>query len=227
MINTKGLGEGADIAAALRLAGKRGKVVVTNLHNAAEATVAMSALDLVLMEKQVRGSLFGSSNPRADIPRMLDLYRNGKLKLDELATHRYKLEEVNQGYDDMRAGRSLRGVITFLPPQSDAANLRSSDAWLTPAACRASCGCWRTRRRRPWRRSCADSSTSNASSDHRGADYLAVVRVRELVDAAGGGSRRSPSCTPRPDSPRCAGSTRRWRASSAAPTTSSTPTSPT
>ena len=113
MINTKGLGEGADIAAALRLAGKRGKVVVTNLHNAAEATVAMSALDLVLMEKQVRGSLFGSSNPRADIPRMLDLYRNGKLKLDELATHRYKLEEVNQGYDDMRAGRSLRGVITF------------------------------------------------------------------------------------------------------------------
>ena len=44
---------------------------------------------------------------------MLDLYRNGKLKLDELATHRYKLEEVNQGYDDMRAGRSLRGVITF------------------------------------------------------------------------------------------------------------------
>jgi S-(hydroxymethyl)glutathione dehydrogenase/alcohol dehydrogenase len=113
VINTKGLGEGADIAAALRLAGKRGKVVVTNLHNAAEATVAMSALDLVLMEKQVRGSLFGSSNPRADIPRMLDLYRNGKLKLDELATHRYKLEEVNQGYDDMRAGRSLRGVITF------------------------------------------------------------------------------------------------------------------
>jgi S-(hydroxymethyl)glutathione dehydrogenase/alcohol dehydrogenase len=89
VILTKGLGEGADIAQALRLAGKRGKVVVTNLHNAMETNVSMSALDLVLMEKQVRGSLFGSSNPLADIPRFLRLYRNGKVKLDELATHRY------------------------------------------------------------------------------------------------------------------------------------------
>lgn len=113
VINTKGLGEGADIADALRLAGKLGKVVVTNLHNVEETQVAMSAIDLVLMEKQVRGSLFGSANPRADIPRMLDLYRNGKLKLDQLATHHYTLDEVNQGYDDMRNGRSLRGVIRF------------------------------------------------------------------------------------------------------------------
>lgn len=72
----------------------------------------MNTSDLVLMEKQVRGALFGSANPRADIPRLLDLYRNGKLKL-ELITHRYKLDDVNQGYDDMLQGRSLRGVISF------------------------------------------------------------------------------------------------------------------
>jgi Zn-dependent alcohol dehydrogenase len=113
VINTKGAGEGADIADALRLAAKRGKVVVTNLHRAEETQVAMSAIDLVLMEKQVRGCLFGSANPRADIPRMLDLYRNGKLKLDELVTHHYTLDQVNQGYDDMLNGRSLRGVIRF------------------------------------------------------------------------------------------------------------------
>ena len=112
-VNTMGIGEGDQIAASLALVGKRGRVVVTNLHRAAETQVAMSALDLTLFEKQVRGSLFGSSNPRADIPRMLELHRSGKLKLAELRTRSYSLDEVNVGYDDMRNGRNLRGVLTF------------------------------------------------------------------------------------------------------------------
>jgi S-(hydroxymethyl)glutathione dehydrogenase/alcohol dehydrogenase len=87
--------------------------VITNLHDAAETTVAMSALDLVLMEKRLVGSLFGTANPRRDIPKMLDLYHNGALKLDELATRTYKLDDINTGYQDMREGRNLRGVITF------------------------------------------------------------------------------------------------------------------
>jgi len=112
-VNTMGLGEGDQIAASLALVGKRGRVVVTNLHRAAETQVAMSALDLTLFEKQVRGSLFGSSNPRSDIPRMLELHRSGHLKLEELRTRTYRLDEINAGYDDMRNGRNLRGVITF------------------------------------------------------------------------------------------------------------------
>jgi len=112
-VNTMGIGEGDQIAASLAMVGKRGRVVVTNLHRATETQVAMSALDLTLFEKQVRGSLFGSSNPRADIPRMLELYRSGKLKLEELRTGTYTLDEINVGYDDMRNGRNLRGVISF------------------------------------------------------------------------------------------------------------------
>jgi S-(hydroxymethyl)glutathione dehydrogenase/alcohol dehydrogenase len=112
-VNTMGVGDGAQIGTSLGLVGKRGRVVVTNLHPAAETRVTMSALELTTYEKQVRGSLFGSSNPRADIPRMLELYRGGKLKLEELITRRYRLDEVNAGYDDMRGGRNLRGVITF------------------------------------------------------------------------------------------------------------------
>jgi NDMA-dependent alcohol dehydrogenase len=112
-VNTMGIGEGDQIAASLAMVGKRGRVVVTNLHRATETQVAMSALDLTLFEKQVRGSLFGSSNPRADIPRMLELYRGGKLKLEELRTKTYTLDEINTGYDDMRNGRNLRGVISF------------------------------------------------------------------------------------------------------------------
>ena len=72
-----------------------------------------SLVDLTLFEKQVRGSLFGSSNPRIDIFKMLDLYDAGQLKLDELITRTYELSEVNEGYDDLRNGRNLRGVIRF------------------------------------------------------------------------------------------------------------------
>jgi NDMA-dependent alcohol dehydrogenase len=112
-VNAMGVGDGDQIGVSLGLVGKRGRVVVTNIHPASETRVTMSALDLTTMEKQVRGSLFGSSNPRADIPRMLELYRSGKLKLTELVTRRYGLDEINAGYDDMRNGRNLRGVITF------------------------------------------------------------------------------------------------------------------
>jgi S-(hydroxymethyl)glutathione dehydrogenase/alcohol dehydrogenase len=107
------VGIGDLIGAALGITAKRGRVVITNIHPAAEFQVSMSALDLTLMEKQVIGSLFGSANPRADIPRLLGLYADGQLKLDELVTRTYRLDEINEGYEDMRAGRNLRGVINF------------------------------------------------------------------------------------------------------------------
>lgn len=106
-------GEGAYVAQALSLVGKRGRVVMTAIPHPTDTTVDMSLFDLTLYEKQVRGSLFGSSNPRHDIPRMLDLYRTGQLKLDELITREYSLEDVNQGYEDMHAGVNLRGLIRF------------------------------------------------------------------------------------------------------------------
>ena len=55
--------------------------------------------------------MFGSANPHADIPRLLSLYRSGLLKLDELVTQTYTLNDVNEGYQDMFDGRNIRGVI--------------------------------------------------------------------------------------------------------------------
>ena len=56
-------------------------------------------------------ALFGGGNPFDEIPRMLELYRAGRLKLDELVTTRYRLEDVNQGYRDLLDGRNVRGVL--------------------------------------------------------------------------------------------------------------------
>jgi S-(hydroxymethyl)glutathione dehydrogenase/alcohol dehydrogenase len=113
VIMTMGVGNGALMAEAMALAAKRGRVVVTNIHPAFEMSTTMNLLDLTLMEKQVVGSLFGSGNPRADIPKLIGLYRAGQLDLDGLITKRYPLEGVNEGYQAMRDGKNIRGVLVL------------------------------------------------------------------------------------------------------------------
>ena len=114
VIMTMGVGDGSVLGEAMALTAKRGRVVVTNIHPAAEISGAsISLLDLTLMEKQLVGSLFGSGNPRADIPKLMGLYREGKLDLDGLVTRTYPLEGVNQGYQDMRDGKNIRGVLVY------------------------------------------------------------------------------------------------------------------
>src|SRR5205823_889834 len=72
------------------------------------------AIDLLaLFEKRIQGSLFGSGDPFHDIPRMVELYRSGDLKLDELITTTYTLDQVNQGYQDLLDGKNVRGVILY------------------------------------------------------------------------------------------------------------------
>ena len=113
LILTTGVAEGEDIYDCLGLVGKRGRVVVTAIGHGDQTQVEMSLFELALYEKQVVGSLFGSSNPRVQIPKLLSMYQNGKLMLDELVTRTYTLEEINQGYQDMRDGKNIRGVIVY------------------------------------------------------------------------------------------------------------------
>ncbi|WP_394933905.1 NDMA-dependent alcohol dehydrogenase [uncultured Ilumatobacter sp.] len=113
VVMTMGVGSGELLASALALTAKRGRVVVTNIHPAMEMSANVSLLDLTLMEKQVVGSIFGSGNPRADIPKLLGLYREGQLDLDGLVTKEYTLDDVNDGYDDMRSGKNIRGVMVY------------------------------------------------------------------------------------------------------------------
>jgi alcohol dehydrogenase (nicotinoprotein) len=90
---------------------KGGTVVITGLADPAKLTVHLSGSVMTLFRKEVKGTLFGNSNPTYDIPKILELYRNGSVHLDELITRTYTLDEVNQGYDDLLAGKNIRGII--------------------------------------------------------------------------------------------------------------------
>jgi NDMA-dependent alcohol dehydrogenase len=112
-IVTVGILEPEHVQQAFASIRKAGTVVVTGLGNPETSMINVSAFELTLFQKRIQGSLFGASNPQRDIPWMLGLYRDGKLKLDELITKTYSLDEINQGYEDMHAGKNIRGVIVY------------------------------------------------------------------------------------------------------------------
>lgn len=113
VVLSPGTVHGDMIDPALNLTAKGGTLVVTGLAPMMESDAQMNLFMFAMMNKEVKGTVFGSTNPRAQIPNLLSMYREGELKLDELITRRYSLDDVNQGYVDMREGKNLRGVIEF------------------------------------------------------------------------------------------------------------------
>jgi len=99
------------VESAFNVIRKGGTVTVTGLGNLMEKTIHLNGAMLTLFQKRVQGTLFGSANPIYDITKMLDLYRTGDIKLDELITKTYKLEDINAGYQDLLDGNNIRGVI--------------------------------------------------------------------------------------------------------------------
>jgi S-(hydroxymethyl)glutathione dehydrogenase/alcohol dehydrogenase len=112
VVVTVGEIEGHHIQEALSLTAKGGQVVVTGMGHYADNDVKLNLFELTLLQKRVQGAVFGGVGPRTQIPSLLEQYRVGKLKLDELVTP-YKLEDINQGWQDMRDGKNLRGVIRY------------------------------------------------------------------------------------------------------------------
>jgi NDMA-dependent alcohol dehydrogenase len=112
-IITTGVAEGSMIAPVMSMVAKGGRCVVTAIAPMAQTEISLNLAELTLLQKQLVGGIFGGANPRRDIPRLLRLYKEGKLKLDELVTTTYKLNDINQGYQDMRDGKNLRGMIMY------------------------------------------------------------------------------------------------------------------
>jgi len=60
-----------------------------------------------------RGSAFGGARGRTDVPKIVDMYMEGRVNIDDLITHKLKLEDINKGFDLMHAGESIRSVVEF------------------------------------------------------------------------------------------------------------------
>jgi Zn-dependent alcohol dehydrogenase len=94
---------------------KRGGMAVTVGIAAADDKIVLSAQRVALSEKTLTGSYFGSARPQHDVPRLIGLYRSGRLKLDELITRRYSIEEAPRAFAELEQGHAGRGVILFEP----------------------------------------------------------------------------------------------------------------
>jgi S-(hydroxymethyl)glutathione dehydrogenase/alcohol dehydrogenase len=91
---------------------KRGMAVVVGV-TPMTTEVSVPVMSLVYEERVLTGSVYGSSQPRTDIPRLIALYRAGKLKLDELLTRSYPFAEINEAYAALERGEVARSVVTF------------------------------------------------------------------------------------------------------------------
>jgi S-(hydroxymethyl)glutathione dehydrogenase / alcohol dehydrogenase len=92
----------------------RGMTVILGLPPLATPNISVSVYDIVMMsERVITGAFQGSINLRVDIPVMVDLYKAGRLKLDELISGRYPLEKINEAVASAQNGETLKNVIMF------------------------------------------------------------------------------------------------------------------
>jgi S-(hydroxymethyl)glutathione dehydrogenase/alcohol dehydrogenase len=96
------------VKAAVDMTGKAGTIVITGVGY---YDMVLPGGILIGYHRKMQGSLFGGANPLYDIPMILSLWHEGHIKLPELITKRYALEEINEGYADLMEGRNLRGVL--------------------------------------------------------------------------------------------------------------------
>ena len=100
------------LSQALALARKGGTIVVTGLSRL-DALATFPLFPFVMQEKRLLGSLYGSGRPSRDVPRLVALYQEGKLKLDELATRTYRLEEINDALGALADAEGARGIVRW------------------------------------------------------------------------------------------------------------------
>jgi S-(hydroxymethyl)glutathione dehydrogenase / alcohol dehydrogenase len=113
VIVTVGELQGADLESYMNITAKGGTCVLTSIGSVLENQVTLNLAMLTLMQKNLQGAVFGGGNPQYDIPQLLTMYQAGKLNLDEMITRQYKLEQINDGFQDMLDGKNIRGIIRY------------------------------------------------------------------------------------------------------------------
>ena len=112
-IITVGRMQPENLTAAMDSIRKGGTVALTAVGTFEPVMTELNLGMLAMMQKTIKGVVFGNWSPFVSVPRLLDLYVNGKLKLDEMVTREYSIDQVAQGYRDMHAGINVRGMINF------------------------------------------------------------------------------------------------------------------
>lgn len=92
---------------------RRGGTTVTVGLPAPQQMLSIPAVSLTAEERTIKGSYMGSAVPSRDIPRYVALYRNGRLPVDRLLSHRLRLEDINAGFDRLKTGEAIRQVVLF------------------------------------------------------------------------------------------------------------------
>jgi len=101
------------IMPACQAASKGGRIVVVGIAPFDQTEVSMNLFGFAMYNQSLLGTVFGSQSPRIQIPRLLALYNQGVFKVDEIVTKEYTLDQVQEGYDDLAAGKNVRGVVKF------------------------------------------------------------------------------------------------------------------
>ncbi|PYE15445.1 S-(hydroxymethyl)glutathione dehydrogenase/alcohol dehydrogenase [Williamsia limnetica] len=113
VIVTVGEVHGKDVDLWMGITAKAGTCVLTGMGSMMESDVTLNLAMLTLLQKNLQGTIFGGASPKLDIPQLLSLYKMGKLNLDDMVTRQYRLDQINEGYQDMLDGKNIRGVIRF------------------------------------------------------------------------------------------------------------------
>ena len=92
---------------------RRGGTTVTAGLPPPTATLALSPVNLVAEERTLKGSYIGTCVPSRDIPRYIELFRQGRLPVDRLMTGKLELEDINRGFDLLHEGKAVRQVVVF------------------------------------------------------------------------------------------------------------------
>ncbi|MGN7782272.1 NDMA-dependent alcohol dehydrogenase [Mycolicibacterium sp. 22603] len=105
--------KGEYVEEAMILTAKTGTCVVTGMGSMMDADVKLNLFLFTMLQKTLKGNIFGGGSSHVETPRLAALYKSGLLNIDDMVTRTYKLEDINTGYQDMLDGNNIRGVIRF------------------------------------------------------------------------------------------------------------------
>ncbi len=105
--------KGEYIEEAMILTAKTGTCVVTGMGSMMDADVKLNLFLFTMLQKTLKGNIFGGGSSHVETPRLTALYKSGLLNIDDMVTRTYRLEDINQGYQDMLDGNNIRGVVRF------------------------------------------------------------------------------------------------------------------